>query len=147
MKTSCEFSNAKKFESESVLVQSVKGHLSGEGYRVRLEVSNMGQSIDMVATRSRWVMAVEAKRNNWRRALRQCKAHAVVADYITVALGLQKVPLELAAVLQENGWGLLMPHGSWGQWIWAIRPKRNQRVWKPQRRRFAEHLRSVRYAN
>ena len=63
------------------------GHfLQKQNYRIRHEVPNMGQSLDILASRSRWVMAIEAKLENWKRALRQCRAHELVADYICIAI-------------------------------------------------------------
>ena len=132
--------------SEFWLVNSVRDHLLAEGYQVRLEVSNMGQSIDVVATKNRWITAIEAKRSDWRRALVQCRAHVLVADFITVALGLRKPPAALADTLHQNGWGLLMFDQTTDAWRWEIRPKRNDRVWRPQRRRFSEGLRKVSHA-
>jgi hypothetical protein len=106
----------------------------------------MGQSIDVVATKNRWITAIEAKRSNWRRALEQCRAHALVADYIMVALALKKAPAELAEALRQRGWGLLMYDAGTEAWRWEIRPRRNDRIWHPQRRRFSENLRRVSYA-
>ena len=133
------------WDSELRLVQSVVDHLVNEGYRVRLEVPNMGQSIDVVATKNRWITAIEAKTTDWRRALVQCRAHVLVADFITVALGLRKPPAALADALHQNGWGLLMFDQTTDAWRWEIRPKRNDRVWRPQRRRFSEGLRRISY--
>jgi hypothetical protein len=133
--------------SEFWLVCSVTDFLVSQGYRVRLEVSNMGQSIDAVATRGRWITAIEAKRKNWRRALDQCRAHCLVADHIVVALAVKVVPPDLFRSLIANGWGLLIYDSSENKWRWEIRPKRNTRVWKPQRRRFVSSLRKVSYAS
>ena len=146
MSASCERRASDPLGSEFSLVNSVTGHLQSEGYGVRLEVSNMGQSIDVVATRNRWVTAIEAKRSDWRRALVQCRAHVLVADYITVALGLKKPPAELVDALHDNGWGLLMLDQATDKWQWTIRPRKNDRIWGPQRRRFIHDLRKIGYA-
>lgn len=145
MKKSCDFPSQDPIITEFRMVCSVTEHLFGEGYRVRLEVSNMGQSIDVVATKNRWITAIEAKRTDWRRALLQCRAHLMVADFIVIALALKNVPTELSQTLHANGWGLLMYDSTSGEWRWEIKPRKNKRVWQPQRRRFSEHMRKVNY--
>ncbi len=145
MKKSFDASSRDQTMTEFRLVCSVTKHLFGEGYRVRLEVSNMGQSIDVVATKNRWITAIEAKRTDWRRALHQCRAHLMVADFIVIALALKNVPSELMQMLHANGWGLLMNDSTSGEWRWEIKPRKNKRVWQPQRQRFSEHMRKVDY--
>jgi hypothetical protein len=107
--------------TEEAVVLSLASHLREEGYRIRLEVSNMGQSVDLVATRSRWVMTIEAKTSNWKRALHQCRAHALVADHIALALPLRNVPTELSEALHERGWGLIIYDLDANDWRWEIK--------------------------
>ncbi len=146
MKISSDPCEGDPCSSEFWLVCSVTKHLVEEGYRVRLEVSNMGQSIDVVATKNRWITAIEAKRHDWRRALEQCRAHMLVADYIVVALALRNAPSELSETVQRYGWGLLLYNRAFQAWGWDIKPRRNERVWLPQRRRFSASLKKVKYA-
>jgi hypothetical protein len=133
-------------KSEYLLVCSATKYLSNEGYRVRQEVSNMGQSIDIVATRNGLVTAIEAKISNWRRALQQCKAHALVVDFIVIALKIKKVPIELLNTLNANGWGLLIYNNQNDDWHWEVKPLQNNRIWVPQQRYFLEGLEKVNYA-
>lgn len=145
MKRFCEDPSAQgPTTSEFGLVRSLTAFFEAQGYDVRLEVSNMGQSIDLVAIKGkgrRLATAIEAKRTNWRRALSQCRAHALVCDYIAVALALKSVPVELRTRLEISGWGLLMYDYAAATWYWEIRPKKNTHIWQPQRRRFLATLR------
>src|SRR5437763_1397047 len=95
------------FNGEADLVDRLAHSLKDQGYRVRMEVSNMGQSIDMVATRGRWVTVIEAKLQNWRRALRQCLAHEQVADYICIAIASVTVSDSLAEEARRSGYGII----------------------------------------
>lgn len=134
-------------QSEFLLVCSATKYLFEEGYRVRLEVSNMGQSIDIVATKNEKVTAIEAKINNWRRALQQCKAHALVVDFIVIALAQKKIPAELLNTLNTNGWGLLVYDKRNDTWCWEVKPMKNNRIWLPQRNHFLKGLEKVSYVN
>lgn len=143
MKSTC--SNNGQLSSEYSLVCSITEFLSLEGYRVRLEVSNLGQSIDVVATNNRWVTAIEVKLCNWRRALEQCQAHTLVADFIVVAISQKKVPDELLSLLSDQGWGLLHYSEERRVWDWIAKPKLNSKIWKPQRKQFSQLLRTVKH--
>ena len=127
------------------VVRVVTAFLASEGYRVRHEVSNMGQSVDVVATRGRWITAIEAKRKDWRRALDQCRAHTVVADYVCVALCAEEPSPRLIAELAQSGFGLLLVSPSSGLCRWHSAPQRNRSVWEPQRRRLSASMRGVEY--
>lgn len=129
------------------LVKCLVRFLKKHGYRVRLEISNMGQSADVVATRGRWVMVVEAKLKDWSRAMRQCQAHEQVADYIAVAVALAAVPPGLDREARELGYGILHFSGKNGTIRWVVRPRLNRRVWAPQRRQWARSLKEVPYVH
>lgn len=132
---------------EGVLVAQLVGFLSSAGYRIRLEVSNMGQSADLVATRGRWVTFVEAKVKDWRRAIDQCRAHESVADYICLALCLKRPSAELLAQVDASGYGLLLCDLTSRDCEWITRPKRNSKVWRPQRRKTMSAMRGIPYAD
>ena len=131
--------------SESEVVRRVVAHLMGDGYRVRTEVPNMAQSADIVATRNRYVMFIEAKVNDWRRALRQCRSHELVADYICIAVGLSTVTSLLRSEMEQAGYGLLhCPPGEQGCRL-VVKPKRNHSVWGPQRQHLSRALGVIEY--
>lgn len=132
--------------SESELVRLLTQMLRDEGYRVRLEVSNMGQSVDLVATQGRWVTAIEAKLSDWRRALVQCRTHESVADYVCVAIGSLSVPSGLFKAAHELGYGVLHFKRTEAKFKWEVRPRLNSKLWKPQRRYWSRALRRVPYA-
>lgn len=129
--------------SETLLVDRLSRFLSDDGYSVRLEVPNMGQSADVVATKNRWVMFVEAKLDNWRRALAQCTAHEQVADFVCVAIGTVSVSDDLKREAAARGYGVIHWSPKGGEFVWVLEPKRNVDVWKPQRERLARDLRRI----
>ncbi len=133
--------------SEAHLVRGLVRFLTGEGYRVRLEVPNMGQSADLVASRSRWLTFVEAKRHDWRRALEQCRAHEAVADYICVAISLRSASDALLQDIKEVGYGLIRCDLALQTCEWVLQPSRNTKVWPPQRRRLLAAMKAIDYAN
>ncbi|MGD8451460.1 MAG: hypothetical protein PVJ57_06545 [Phycisphaerae bacterium] len=129
------------------MVGSLVGFLRNQGYRVRLEVPNLGQSADVVATRNRWVTFVEAKRHDWRRAIEQCRAHQVVADYICIAISLRSVPDALLKQVRGEGYGLIQCDPTSWDCEWVVEPSRNLKVWPPQRRRMAAAMRAISYVD
>jgi len=131
--------------SEEKLVCSVIDYFAEKGYRVRREISNMGQSIDIVATKNNCITAIEVKRSNWRRALEQCKAHELVADYIILALSIKKIPPELKNYTEKKGWGLLIYESEKNLWKMNFTPKKNDNFWMPQRIHFSNDLMKVDY--
>lgn len=132
-------------ESEIDLVALLVYALHDEGYRVRREVPNMGQSADVVATRSRWVTVIEVKVRDWRRALEQCLAHEQVADFVCIAVGTGRIASELLRTAQTRGYGIIQCTVSTRSCRWILRPERNCHVWRPQRTRFAAALKVIRH--
>jgi Holliday junction resolvase len=133
------------FESE--LVSKVIDQLQREGFRVLTEVSNMGQSVDVVGTRGKWVTFVEVKTRNWSRAMEQCEAHQQIADFICIAIASVSVPVRLVEAATLNGYGLLHYRREQNDVVWIVRPRRNTEVWPPQRKYWATATRKVAYAN
>ncbi|MCI0630319.1 MAG: hypothetical protein L0Y44_06650 [Phycisphaerales bacterium] len=129
--------------TEDLLVATLVEFLSEDGYRVRLEVPNMGQCADVVCTRNRWVTFFEAKLRNWQRALEQCRAHQSVADFVCVALSVKNVPDRLERELDEAGYGLIVCDVKAGRCEWLVHPRRNRQVWPPQRKRLAAMMRGI----
>ena len=131
--------------SEHELVQAVISTLIDDGYRVRTEVPNMGQSADIVATKNRWLTAIEAKTKDWRRAMRQCRAHELVADFVCIAIGTVNVSEPLVEAVAAEGYGLIhCPPGS-AECEWVVRPTLNKAVWSPQRTLLARSMRAIAY--
>lgn len=133
------------FTQESEVVEVLLAFLEREGYRVREEVPTLGQSADIVATRGRWVTVIEVKRHDWRNAIRQCMAHAQVADFVCIAIGTQSVSDRAVNEIAAYGYGLLHC-GAKGECRWVLRPKMNKSLWAPQRRRLSKVLRGISYA-
>lgn len=131
--------------SERELVSILTKKLSSEGYRVRIEVSNLGQSADMVATKNRWVTLVEVKRRDWRRAITQCRAHEHVADFICIAVACTTPSLEMLEISRSFGYGILIFNEHSKEYSWVLAPKRNKKIWRPQRIVWAKRLSGVPY--
>jgi hypothetical protein len=130
---------------EENLVDSVVALLSKDGYRIRREVPNMGQSADIVATRGRWVTFIEAKVGHWRRALNQCRAHEQIADYICVAIAAFSLCEEFISTARERGYGIIHCNPARSHCEWVQFPKRNHNIWPPQRQHWSKCLRVVGY--
>lgn len=131
---------------EAELVDAVTTLFCKDGYRVRHEVPNMGQSIDLAATKNRWITAVEAKLHDWRRGIKQCQAHELVADYICIAIATQGISDQLRDQALLKGYGIILWDTRKSICTWVERPKRNEKVWLAQRRHFSRKLREIEYA-
>jgi len=128
---------------EERVVQALCAFLIRDKYRVKREVPNMGQSIDIVATRNRWVTAIEAKMSNWRRALEQCEAHELVADYICIAIATKTISPRFRNESVQKGYGIIRVDYNSGACFLEVKPKKNQRVWEAQRERLTANLRRI----
>ena len=133
--------------SEYEMVSSLTEFLVAGGYRVRHEVPNMGQSVDLVATRGRFLTFVEAKLRDWRRALNQCRAHKLVADYICIAIASHEVSKSLLIEARQFGYGVIHFNRQTHIYQWVNKPIRNGDVWKAQRKQLTRALRAIDYAN
>jgi len=133
--------------SEAELVGSLTSWLVAHGYKVKHEIANMGQSVDVVAVKGRWITFFEAKRANWRRALQQCQAHEIVADFVCIAVGSVGINDELKAETARRGYGLVHFSPASQQLQWICKPLRNANIWSPQRRLWLDNSRKVDYAD
>jgi hypothetical protein len=125
---------------EAELIVRVIRLFADAGYRISREVPNMGQSVDIVAQTRREVITIEVKRSDWKRALDQCRAHRSVADFICVAIGSSRVSPQLSEAATRLNYGIIhCPPGS-NECVWVTRPKRNYRVWEPQRQFFKRRI-------
>lgn len=144
--TKINISTRNSFVSESELVDILVLFLVDQGYKVKLEVSNMGQSVDVVANKKSWYMLVEAKINNWKRAIEQCQAHRMVGDHICIAIGTKVVSTELLKQAKIDGIGLIHCSASEGSCTWVEAPQKNTDYWHPERERFIEGMKEISYA-
>ncbi len=131
--------------SEHELVRRVTEFLTQDGYRVRLEVPTLGQSADILATRGRWMTLVEVKTSDWQRALEQCRAHELVADFVCVAIGTASAPEGLRNAALELGYGVIHCRRESSDCWWDMRPRLNRGVWRPQRERLTSVMRKIGY--
>ena len=132
-----------QMNSEVELISCVTEFLRGDGYRVRHEIPNLGQSADIVATKGRWITVIEAKMSDWGRGLSQCVAHSHVADFVCIAIATESISKSLNDRAVEHGIGIIHCPASTNMCHWARRPQRNDRVWRPERARFSRNLQKV----
>jgi hypothetical protein len=133
--------------SEGDLVCKLTRWLDTDGYRVRHEVSVLGQSADVVGMRGRWVTFFEAKVSDWRRALHQCQAHESIADYICIVIASSGINTRLKLEATRRGYGIVHYRQNDATLSWVCRPVRNTRVWRPQRKVWACSIRKIAYAD
>ena len=133
--------------SERALVEVVVGFLQSQGYRARTEVPALGRSIDVVATRGRWLTAIEVKLHDWPKALEQCRPLTLVADFVCVAIGTRSVPAALSNRCRALGIGVVGFDAGTGAIDWALQPKWNKNVWRPERQRLAKRMKEIEHAH
>lgn len=129
--------------SEESMVEQLTEFLVHMGYGVRREVPNMGQSIDLLATKGRWVTCIEAKLTDWKRALVQCKAHELVADFVCVAIASASVSEGLLVDASNKGYGVIHFDKKKCSCSWVLQPKQNVNIWPPQREHFSNRMRII----
>ena len=134
------------FSYEFELVAIVSEFLKGQGYKVYLEVPNMGQSTDLVGIKGQRITFFEAKMSNWKRAIEQCNAHQLVADYICIALGRNNASEELISIVSKLGYGLILCNPETKECSWLETPKLNHQIWEPQRKQMLKNLRIINHA-
>lgn len=129
-----------KFSAETEVVSLLRDFLKAKGFETAEEVSSMGQSIDLVGKKNRWVYAFEAKRDNWKRGLAQCKPHELIADYVCLAMGSNSIPMKLMQEVESLGYGLVWcnPRDKTCQWVYQ--PRINRKIWKPQKQLLLKNL-------
>jgi len=125
--------------TEQQLVEGLVEYLEASGFSVKREIPNMGQSVDVVAHKNEQLWLIEAKRKDVGRAIAQCRAHELVADYICIALLSDSVSLSTRTELERLGYGLLLYCMSESYWRWEVEPRLNGDVWYPQRSVFERH--------
>lgn len=108
---------------------------------VKREIPNMGQSIDVVGRLDNNYYAIEVKLRDWKTAIKQCKAHRLVADYIYIAIPIHNIPQELIDCATKHGYGIY--HYSNSKWVTVINAVRNLKIWKPQKDIFISDYQQV----
>lgn len=135
-----------KARSEAFYVSRLVQTLATNGYKARCEVPNLSQSVDIVATKGRWVYAIEVKLFNWRVALHQCGSHEVFADFICIAITTKTIAPDLLAAVEARGYGLLRYDHDKNDFVWFRRPRQNKSYWSHHRRLWAKTLQEIDYA-
>lgn len=133
----------KLINSERELVKIVVNYLREENYSIWLEVPNMGQSVDIVATKNGDLIFIEAKISNWKRALAQCKGHEIVADYIYVAISSVYLSDEFINASKKLGYGIIHCNPYNLQCSKVLRARRNTFIWLPQQKVLKGNIKEV----
>ncbi|OEC32726.1 hypothetical protein A7D25_22615 [Pseudomonas sp. 21C1] len=129
-----------KFSAETEVVEVLRNFLIDKGFETTEEVSSMGQSIDLVGKKSCRIYAFEAKRDNWKRGLAQCKAHELIADYVCLAMGSKSIPTKLVQEVESLGYGLVWCNPEDSSCQWVHEPKINKNIWPPQKQLLMKNL-------
>lgn len=125
---------------EKEIVNQVVKYYSMNGYRVETEIPNLGQSADIVAFKNGCLTIIEAKRYDWKKALTQCKAHKLIADYIYIAVLHKNIPLKLLESAQLTGIGIIQYNFDSTQPIIFLKADHNEAKWPAQRKKFNKFI-------
>lgn len=114
--------------------------------KVWYEVPNMGQSVDVVVDSEGFLTFIEVKIKNWTKAIEQCIAHEIVADYIYIAIATKSIPENFVNEAKTKGYGIL--HYNWDYQCWehSLKSKKNSNIWMPQRQILNSKLKLMSYA-
>lgn len=132
--------------SEKELVYRIVKFLRNDGYQVVLEAPNMGQSVDLVGIKDNTLTLIEAKISDWSRAIDQCRAHQLVADYICIALGKRISSERLIESVKKLGYGIISCDPDSENCSWLFRPRKNENVWTPQKAIFSKNIKELTHA-
>jgi|GEM_PF-5672588 len=127
--------------SEDTIVKRFHEHITKlkfEEVSIYLEVPSLGQSVDMVYAYNNELTFVEAKLNDWKKALQQCRNHTLVADFIYILIATKKINKELLDTATSFGIGVL--HYRDGNFFEVLEAKKNSQAWEPQRNELKNYL-------
>lgn len=119
--------------TEKEMVDSLISFFVREGYVTKTEVPTLGQSVDLVASKGSKLMLIEAKLNAWKKAIKQCTAHELVADHVCVAIGTVGVSEKCFSEMEKLGYGLIHCSPKNAECQWILKPDVNTKYWKAQR--------------
>jgi len=128
---------------EELIVKRIETFLRKNDYSTIIEVPNMGQSVDIVAQKGRWLSFIEVKLSNWSRALIQSQRHELVADFIIIAVASKSVSMGLMIAAEEKGYGVIHFNRESNRCTIAIKPRLNKKSWPPQKRILLEKLNKI----
>jgi len=142
-----DFPNKRMIIKEEQIINLLSNNYINNDYEIFTEVPNMGQSVDLVLKKGRWLTFIEAKLSNWKRAIEQCRAHELVADFIYVAIASVNISDKLIKEAESNGYGIihLNPYSNSIQVI--CKAKMNKRIWKSQRVFLNNQMKELQYEN
>lgn len=139
--------NTKIKLKESDLVNYLINYLSEKEYIVKNEVPNLGQSVDIVAKKGKWLTFIEVKLFNWRKAIIQCRAHELIADYIYIAISTKKISKEFHQIATSRGYGIIKIDAYSKDIDIILKANMNKKYWKPQRDIFYNKFKEIEYAH
>lgn len=140
--------SARLVKSEIDVVKSTLSFLQIEPGIIKTEVPNLGQVVDIVKiTPKEEVFCIEAKIDNWSKAIKQCLAHEIVADYIYIAVATVSISDKLYQVAKERGYGIIHcnPYTLKSQFV--LQARKNKKFWQPQRTHFLKIFEGINYVN
>lgn len=126
--------------AEKAVVKQLVEQLIDKDTRIFLEVPSLGQSVDVAWISGEEITFIEAKVNDWRRALKQCEKHFLVADYIWIAVAMKTVNEALLDQARTLGIGVM--HYKDGLVLKCLDAKKNEKIWRPQNEVMKNYLTS-----
>ena len=129
--------------SEFEMVTAIVQFLKKDKYEVFIEVPSMGQSVDIVAKRGRYLSFIEAKIVSWKRGLEQCNPHQIVADYVYIAIATKKISDTLYNQAKDLGYGIIHYDIKTESVDSILKPKLNKHIWPPQRQHLNSKIKEI----
>ncbi len=133
--------------TEAEIIEYFINFLKKQGYRIQKEVPNMGQNVDVAATRGRWITFFEVKTKDWKRAIKQCNAHSLVADYIYIVIATVSVSDLFYGKAKDLGIGIVHFKKKRKNCELVLKARRNYGVWCPQQRHLRKNMEEIEYVS
>ncbi len=133
--------------NENDFVKNIIVFLREYDFKVKTEIPNMGQSIDIVAYKGKWLTAIEVKMHDWRRAINQCETHELIVDFIYIAIATKSISEKLKDFASERGYGILHYNNNNHKKNidLVLKARINKNFYKPQRDIFTKKMRAICY--
>lgn len=105
------------------------------------EVPILGRSVDLAYVENEFIVTIEFKLGNWRKALVQARDHLLGADYAYICMPRRRVSDDMRAELEQVGVGLVFYTES-REWPFeeVIKAKRSRETWEVARSWVLEYI-------
>ena len=110
------------------------------------EVPMLGRSVDLVYIEGTFLVSIEFKLKNWRKALEQAYDHKLGADYAYICMPQRKVSEAMCSEFLDAGVGLVF-YKEEGEWPFecAIEAPKSDEVWSSAKLKASRYV--LKYSN